>query len=290
MFLAPLIAVFIIYGRSALGGIDWRLVRTTAWLYVGALAIYGSVHFVRAAWKCDLARQREIAHRDALLVQAEREFGQMVASKDSERAATLAEIKAQLNADFSEATQHWIGEVAVRDSEIVELKRTLAKYKVVWPELQSRARELAIDLREYCELTGPEPTPPLIAGERAADFLERQVKLRLPWMDKVTYEYEKDSEQSSALTLEQMEAQTAAQENAARASQTATNNAERNIEIAQNSFRDEQRAWVGMSSEEVTSFDANNPIGIKIVFFNSGRTPARNVKLVMNVSLPSFRT
>ena len=53
------------------------------------------------------------------------------------------------------------------------------------------------------------------------------------------------------------------------------------IRNAQTAFRYEQRAWVGMSSEEVTSFEQSTPIGIKIVFFNSGRTPARNVKLCL---------
>lgn len=74
MFGAPLIAVLIIYGRGALGNIDWRLVRTTAWLYAVAFAIYGSVHLIRAAWRADLSRQKEIEDKDELVAKKEAEL------------------------------------------------------------------------------------------------------------------------------------------------------------------------------------------------------------------------
>lgn len=79
--------------------------------------------------------------------------------------------------------------VIAKDKDREAVQRTLDLYQMIWARLQSRSRELAIDLREYCELTGPQPTPPLIAGESDANFLVRQSTLGLPWMDKVNHEY-----------------------------------------------------------------------------------------------------
>ena len=188
--LAPIAVAWALYGKEYVRSLDWRLIKATLWVYLAILVAYSVFRLVRAAWQCNLARQKEIAHRDALLVESEREFGQMVASKDSERAAVLEEVKAQLNADFGTATQHWIGEVAVRDSEIVELKKLLENYKLVWTVLQSRTGTLAKELRIYCEETvAPEPIPPPVDGESDADILVRKAKLMQPWMDKINREY-----------------------------------------------------------------------------------------------------
>jgi hypothetical protein len=64
--------------------------------------------------------------------------------------------------------------------------------------------------------------------------------------------------------------------------------AQANKQLAQNavdalantekSFRDEQRAWVGISDLNLSTFEPNKPITIEMRIANTGRTPARNVK------------
>ena len=94
---------------------------------------------------------------------------------------------------FKDARLEWIDKYrameGTKEKEREAIQRTLDLYQMIWARLQSRSRELAIDLREYCEVTGPLPTPPLIAGESDADFVVRQSKLGLLWMDKVNHEY-----------------------------------------------------------------------------------------------------
>jgi type II secretory pathway pseudopilin PulG len=70
-----------------------------------------------------------------------------------------------------------------------------------------------------------------------------------------------------------------AADQSAAASQTAASNAERTLQNAQDSFREERRAWVGMAGEEITQFDQDG-IGIKITFLNTGKSPARKVRFV----------
>jgi hypothetical protein len=60
--------------------------------------------------------------------------------------------------------------------------------------------------------------------------------------------------------------------------------ANRNATTAENaqksgdqSFKDEQRAWIGIASNGVNQFEANKPIIMDVLFVNSGKTPARNV-------------
>ena len=48
----------------------------------------------------------------------------------------------------------------------------------------------------------------------------------------------------------------------------------------QESFRDEQRAWIGMEGiGEIKGFTETEAWRITVIFFNSGRTPARNVQI-----------
>jgi hypothetical protein len=44
-------------------------------------------------------------------------------------------------------------------------------------------------------------------------------------------------------------------------------------------FRQEQRAWVGVVDGETIDFAATRPWFVKLTFLNSGRTPARNVRV-----------
>jgi len=175
VLIAPFLLAFFVLGRH----IDWPLLWTSLIFYLIAFIIYGGVQFVRAAWKCDLARQEQIAAQDVLLKEKEREFAQMVASKDSEfKASKLEWVEQYRTMEVAKNKEREAVEVVLRD------------YKAVWGELQSRSRQLAIDLREYCELT-PVPSPPLIAGQPDTDYYARKAALQLPWMEKVTFEYQK---------------------------------------------------------------------------------------------------
>lgn len=47
----------------------------------------------------------------------------------------------------------------------------------------------------------------------------------------------------------------------------------------QNAFRDEQRAWIGVEgTNNIKGFSETEPWRVTVIFFNSGRTPARNVQ------------
>lgn len=56
------------------------------------------------------------------------------------------------------------------------------------------------------------------------------------------------------------------------------NNAKQSLDASIAQFRLEQRAWVGVSSHSVTKFDQNGVIAA-IMLSNTGRTPARNVRV-----------
>lgn len=87
-----------------------------------------------------------------------------------------------------------------------------------------------------------------------------------------------------ASSAEGINAQT---QNAVKQFKRLADDTETNIRNAQKTFRDEQRAWVGIgiTRPQVTSFESTNPIEIDIPFFNSGKTPARNVREVVNAIL-----
>lgn len=59
----------------------------------------------------------------------------------------------------------------------------------------------------------------------------------------------------------------------------AAENTKRTIGNAEKSFRAEQRAWVGVAATaDVKGFTETEPWQVTVVFFNSGRTAARNVQ------------
>jgi len=65
--------------------------------------------------------------------------------------------------------------------------------------------------------------------------------------------------------------------------QVAANNTRTTIRDAQTAFRDEQRAWVGMrGTDNIKGFTETEPWKVTVVFFNSGRTPARNTQSSVN--------
>jgi len=53
------------------------------------------------------------------------------------------------------------------------------------------------------------------------------------------------------------------------------NNFERSSREAQESFRADQRAWVGVSGADLTQFEANKPLHFDVALLNTGKTPAR---------------
>lgn len=65
----------------------------------------------------------------------------------------------------------------------------------------------------------------------------------------------------------------------ANANQKLAQNAVDTLANAKKSFRDEQRAWVGVQgTADSRGFTDKEPWQITVVFFNSGRTPAQNVQ------------
>jgi gas vesicle protein len=67
----------------------------------------------------------------------------------------------------------------------------------------------------------------------------------------------------------------------------AAENTRTTIRNAQSAFRDEQRAWVGVSEAGTVDFSEPNPWTVAVIFFNSGRTPARNVQASVRYKLSS---
>lgn len=61
--------------------------------------------------------------------------------------------------------------------------------------------------------------------------------------------------------------------------QATADNTKTTIRNAEKSFRDEQRAWVGVEQVIPKDFSETVPWTVTVVFFNSGRTPARNVQI-----------
>ena len=65
----------------------------------------------------------------------------------------------------------------------------------------------------------------------------------------------------------------------------ASANTRTTIRNAQNAFREEQRAWVGVGDSQLTQFESGKPIRMEIIFFNSGKTPAIKVHVVSGFNL-----
>ncbi len=64
--------------------------------------------------------------------------------------------------------------------------------------------------------------------------------------------------------------------------EASANNTRTTIRNAQTQFQDEQRAWVGVEGTSPSEgFTETEPWKVTVIFFNSGRTPARNVQLSM---------
>lgn len=56
------------------------------------------------------------------------------------------------------------------------------------------------------------------------------------------------------------------------------NNFERSSREAQESFRADQRAWVGVSGAELTQFEAGKPLHLDVALLNTGKTPAHKTR------------
>ncbi len=79
-----------------------------------------------------------------------------------------------------------------------------------------------------------------------------------------------------------------AADQSAKASQTAADTAQRNIKNAQDSFRDDQRAWVGLQNFSLTSFESDK-IVLSMTAVNSGKTPALSLYTGNKISVKAFR-
>jgi hypothetical protein len=60
--------------------------------------------------------------------------------------------------------------------------------------------------------------------------------------------------------------------------EAAAKNTRTTIRSAQTQFRDEQRAWVGFQDTASGEFSEKTGWVVRVIFFNSGRSPARNVQ------------
>lgn len=77
---------------------------------------------------------------------------------------------------------------------------------------------------------------------------------------------------------EQTDKVIAADERVANAMERAVGQANDAFTGTVNQSRLDQRAWVGVSDSVTTAFSIGNPWTVSVIFFNSGRTPARNVQ------------
>lgn len=57
MVVAPLVAVYVQDHNHV---IDWVIVKTTAWIYLGALVIYTAYHLIRTPWKLDVDESQKL--------------------------------------------------------------------------------------------------------------------------------------------------------------------------------------------------------------------------------------
>lgn len=82
----------------------------------------------------------------------------------------------------------------------------------------------------------------------------------------------------------------AASEQGAIAAAGQASTAKKSIDFTIEQSRLDQRAWVGVKEKaKLVSFERDRPMEIDISLINSGRTPARNVRIVFNFALsPSF--
>jgi hypothetical protein len=62
-------------------------------------------------------------------------------------------------------------------------------------------------------------------------------------------------------------------------------NFERSLRDTQQSFRNDQRAWIGRRETKVTQFDKGRPFTVGLEFFNSGKTPAQHITTNMKLKL-----
>jgi hypothetical protein len=76
----------------------------------------------------------------------------------------------------------------------------------------------------------------------------------------------------------EVQAQTTAQGLSAHAANNAVQAAERNIKAAEDSFRDDQRAWIGLEKFDVLQFDSKLPFKVQFIIRNTGKTPALHAK------------
>jgi hypothetical protein len=138
------------------------------WL-LGVCIITTIVIFEGSYRKARRQEQQHSSELKAAIAAKDSAFSQMVIEKDEAYGAIVRMKDGEFDAAMKE-----------KNAAIHGLEQTLGDYSVVWRDIQVRSRKLAIDLREYCELTGPAPVPPLIAGENDADLLEHFHSYRTP--------------------------------------------------------------------------------------------------------------
>ncbi len=92
----------------------------------------------------------------------------------------------------------------------------------------------------------------------------------------------KHSGESFQKTLGEMKSQTKAQQDAANAAEGQLAQAQRALGATIDSFRLEQRAWVGKSEASGSGFTVGSKAAITIRLTNSGRTPAEKLRTLVD--------
>jgi hypothetical protein len=79
------------------------------------------------------------------------------------------------------------------------------------------------------------------------------------------------TDDASAITAQQAIAQTSLK--------TSQDNFAKSSQGSESAFRDEQRAWIGITSQVLTQFEEHKPVVMQVNMSNTGKTPARKVKI-----------
>jgi hypothetical protein len=88
------------------------------------------------------------------------------------------------------------------------------------------------------------------------------------------------TDSASAITAQQAIAQTSLS--------TSQGNFDKSSQSAENTFRDEQRAWIGVTRQTLEQFEEKKAVVIGVSITNAGKTPARNLKIRVRTIVTNY--
>ena len=179
MVLTPIALSACMYGIEYIRTLDWKLIDATLLVYAVVFVVYACYHLAKAAWKSDQARQQEISERDQKIVELSALFDSMVSAKDHQR-----------KTEISQNTEYYRSLLKIKEEELNTKNREIESYSVIWTWSQVQSRELAVDMREYCEVfvqthTIPAPTE----NKTDEEFDLSKLKAMQPLIDAVRNDY-----------------------------------------------------------------------------------------------------